>query len=89
MTMASIDDKVQALEFTKTTTKSRVEVRQLLDDAAQAAQGEKITLSDSTNSVISGTARNFLHLQHAAFTFSLGADTSGGTSVEFRIPDYL
>jgi hypothetical protein len=28
-------------------------------------------------------------MQHAAFTFTLKAEASGRTSVEFRIPDYL
>jgi hypothetical protein len=87
--MGNIDEKVHALEFTTTTTKSRGEVRQLLDDAVQVAQGEKITLSDSSDDLVKGVARNFVRMQHAAFTFAFKADTGGKTSVTFRIPDYL
>lgn len=87
--MANIDDKVHALEFSTTTTKSRVHVRQHLDDAAQVSQGLKITLSDSTDDLVQGIARNFVRFQHAAFTFAFKADASGATSVEFRITDYL
>jgi hypothetical protein len=87
--MAAIDEKVHALEFTTTTTKSRVEVRQLLDDAVQVTQGEKITLSDSTDDLVKGVARNFIRMQHAAFTFAFTAGGSETTSVEFRIADYL
>lgn len=86
--MATIDDKVHALEFTTTTAKSPEDVRQLLDDAAQVTQGQRITFSDSTDALIKGVARNFVRIQHAAFTFALKEDASGGTSVEFRIPDY-
>ena len=89
MNMADIDDKVHALEFSTTTTKSRVQVRQHLDDAAQVSQGQKITLSDSTDDLVQGIARNFVRFQHAAFTFAFKADASGATSVEFRITDYL
>ena len=87
--VGNIDEKVYALEFTTTTTKSRGEVRRLLDDAVQVAQGEKFTLSDSSDDVIKGVARNFVRMQHAEFTFALKADTGGKTSVAFRIPDYL
>ena len=65
------------------------QLRQLLDDAAQVAQGEKITLSHSTDDLVTGVAPNFVRMQHAAFTFSLSAGANGSTSVEFRIPDYL
>jgi hypothetical protein len=86
--MAAIDEKVQALEFTTTTSKSPAQVRQLLDDAAQVAQGEKITLT-GTDDLVTGVARNFVRMQHAAFTLALTAGASGSTSVQFRIPDYL
>ena len=88
MKMADIDDKVQALEFTATTTKSRVEVRQLFEDAAQVAQGEKITLS-GTDDLVTGIARNFVRMQHAQFTLAMTAVAGGSTNVEFRVPDYL
>lgn len=87
--MAAIDDKVHALEFRTTTTKSKAQVRQLLDDAAQVAQGEKITLSDSTENLVEGVARNFARIQHAAFSFTFTTDSQETLSVEFRVPDYL
>ena len=86
--MAAIDDKVHALEFTTTTAKSRAQVRQLLDDAAEVAQGQKITFTDSTD-LVTGVARNFVRVQHAQFTFAFTAVADGSTSVEFRIPRYM
>ena len=86
--MAAIDEKIGALEFNATTAKTRAQVRQLLDDAADVAQGEKITVS-GTDDLVNGVVRNFVRMQHAAFTLALTTDPSGSTSVEFRIPDYL
>lgn len=87
--MGAIDDKVHALEFAKTTSKSRAEVRRLLDDAAQVAQGEKISLTDKSDELVEGTARNFVRMQHAAFTFAITPGGSGSMSVEFRVTDFL
>ncbi len=87
--MAAIDEQVQALEFKTTTTKSRAQVRQLLYDAAQVAQGEKLTLSDSTENLVEGVARNFARIQHAAFSVTFSMESHQALSVEFRIPDFL
>lgn len=87
--MGTIDEKVHALEFRTTTTKSREQVRQLLDDAAQVAQGEKIILGDSTEHLVEGVARNFARMQHAEFTFAFAAESHEKLSVEFRIQDFL
>lgn len=86
--MAGIDDKIRALEFTATTTKQRPELVRLLADAVEVAQGEKLILSGTETDVIRGIARNFVRVQHAAFTFTLRLQ-SGATIVDFRIPDYM
>lgn len=87
--MASVDDRIKALEFNKNSSKSHGNIRRLLDDAVQVAQGEKIILTDTSESVISGVARNFVRTQHAKFSFTITQNGEGGTLVNFRIDDYL
>jgi hypothetical protein len=87
--MADIGNKVRSLEFTATTKKSQADVRRLLHDAAEVAQGERISLSDASHDLVKGVARNFVRVQHAVFIFALKSDENGTTSVEFRILDYL
>lgn len=87
--MAAVDDKMKALEFNRDSVKSRADIRQLLNDASQVAQGEKIILTESSESVISGVARNFVRIQHAVFSFSLAENEGGGTRVNFQIADYM
>ncbi|QHC57598.1 hypothetical protein [Rathayibacter sp. VKM Ac-2760] len=87
--MAGIDDKITALEFTRDSSKTRDQVRLILDDAARVVQGEKLVLTDVSDSVVSGVARNFVRVQHAQFRFTLTPGADGGTRVGLRIPDYL
>ena len=87
--MAAIDDKMHALDFATTTGKSRADVRRLLDDAAEVAQGEKILLTDSSDDLVTGVARNFIRIQHAAFTVAITTDDDETTGVRFHVVDYM
>ncbi|TAJ47295.1 MAG: hypothetical protein EPO52_12395 [Herbiconiux sp.] len=87
--MAGIDDKMRELEFTARSTRPVSELRRLVNDAAEVAQGEKVILTDTANGGIKGVVRNFVRVQHAVFTVALTTDDSGATTVTFRIPDYM
>lgn len=87
--MAAIDDKISALQFSVTTTKTPEEVFRLVSDAASVAQGEKIVLTRQADTLVTGVARNFVRVQHAAFSVSATAGAEGSTTVTLAIGDYL
>lgn len=88
--MAAIDDKIAELNFRTTTSRTREEITQAATDAAEVAStsGGKITLSHSPNR-IDGVQRNFVRIQHAAFTIAVEPAAEGQLQVSFKIGDYL
>lgn len=87
--MATIDDKVHALEFDVETLKSPTEVKQILETAAAAARPGKVDLLNRHDGGVEGYARSQLRIKHATFQVDLQETAGGNTNVTFRIPDYL
>lgn len=90
--MASIDDKVNALNFSVQTTKTAEQVAQLLSDAAElgAALGGKIVITLTGPGAYRGSVKNFVRMEHAQFTVRLSGTAGGaGHDVQFTVDDYL
>ncbi|MGO2141731.1 MAG: hypothetical protein ACTH30_15135 [Leucobacter sp.] len=90
--MATIHDKVNALNFTAQTTKTPEQIAQLLSDAAEigAAVGGKIAITQAGPGAYRGSVKNFVRVEHAQFTVKLSEAAGGaGHDVRFSIDDYL
>lgn len=86
--MASIDDKVDALNFRAQTTRTAEQIAQLLSDAAEA--GETIAITRVASGIYLGSVKNFVRVEQAEFTVKL-TKTAGAAvyDVRFTVDYYL
>lgn len=86
--MAAIDEKMSALEFTATSTKSIGDLQELIADGAEVAQGAKIVLTQTAEHLVRGVVRNVFRVEFAEFSFALSSDSNGPRTLAFSIDDY-
>lgn len=86
--MAAVDEKMAALAFTATTSRTPEQVVRLLDDAAEVSRGGFV-LARSGAGRVDGRVRNVLRVTHAEFTVHLEQQDDGQTTVRLSIGDYL
>lgn len=86
--MASIDDKVDALNFRAQTTRTAEQIAQLLSDAAEV--GETIAITRVGSGMYRGSVQNLVRVEQAEFTVKL-TKAAGGVvyDVRFTVDDYL
>lgn len=89
--MATIDDKINDLNFEVITTRTPEQVAQAAADAAEIAStgGPKITLTRVSANQFDGVVRNFVRVQHASFTATIEPREPGQSRVRLDIGDYL
>lgn len=90
--MAGIDDKINALNFTASSSKSLEHLDRLIADAAEIASsgGGKVTITQTAPNTFTGVIKNFVRIQHGVFTVTIAdAAGSGAREVRFAIGDYL
>ncbi|MCT1429346.1 hypothetical protein M3G50_01000 [Brachybacterium muris] len=87
--MAGIDDKIAALAFTVTTTRTPERIAELVGDAAQIARstGPKVSVSENADGDFEGVIKNFAGVVLAEFTVRVEAGTDGSTTVKFTVDD--
>lgn len=90
--MAAIDDKMHALQFEASTSKSLEQITRIVTDAAElaGAAGGKVAITQSGPGEFSGAVRNFFRVTHGVFSVS-ATDASHGESrvLNFTICDYV
>lgn len=87
--VATIDDRISALNFTAATSRAPDTVIALLDDAAAVARGGKIVLTLLGDGRVQGRIRNFARVTHAEFIVQVEPAPDGRTTVWFEVGDYL
>lgn len=90
--MAAIDEKMTALAFTATSSKSPEKIAQLIRDAADiaSASGGKITITQTSPGKYRGVLKNFVRVTHADFSVSVAKAPDGDHHVvRFATGDYL
>lgn len=91
--MATIDDKINALNFEviTTITHTPAQVAQATADAAEVASigGPAITLTSVSANQIDGVARNFIGVRHGSFTVTIAPAEPGRSRVCLTMGDCL
>lgn len=89
--MAGIDDKIAALAFTASSTRSHDRLVALIGDAAQIARsiGPKVVLSEEDSGRFHGVVKNFVGVTLAEFSVALAPAPGGTEEVTLSIEDYL
>ncbi|UTX53280.1 hypothetical protein [Leucobacter aridicollis] len=86
--MASIDDKVEALNFRAQTTRTAEQIAQLLSDAAEV--GGTIAITRVGSGMYRGSVQNLVRVEQAEFTVKLTKAAGGAVyDVRFTVDDYL
>ncbi|MBM7502058.1 hypothetical protein JOD52_002898 [Brachybacterium muris] len=87
--MAGIDDKIAALAFTVTTSRTHERIAELVGDAAQIARstGPKVSVSENSEGGFDGVIKNFAGVTLAEFTVRVETGGDGSNVVMFQVDD--